>query len=251
MWLNFAQTIGIGSLSKETTLTQKLIAESAGTFGLVFTGTGAIVLNDVYDGSLGQIGIALAFGLAVTTMIIAVGKISGAHINPAVTLGFAAAGRMPLSHVAPFIASQIVGGILASVLVVALCPAHETLGASIPAGSVLQSFVWEMVMTLLLMWVILMITAGPKTNLILIGLAVGAVVGLEAFFGGPISGASMNPARSIGPAIVSMNLSILWLYIAAPVFGAIAAVPFCRCTRNSDCCSLPSFSSNASSPDMQ
>ena len=201
-----------------------LLAEAVGTFALVFAGTGAIVINDLTVGAVGHIGISLTFGLVVLAMIYALGDISGAHFNPAVTIGFLAARRIERSTVLPYILSQCAGAFLASLLVRLLFPSHESLGATQPAGPALQSFVLESILTFLLMLVILQVSMGGKEKGITAGMAVGAVVGLEALFAGPISGASMNPARSIAPALVSLQLAHLWIYVLAPLAGALGAV---------------------------
>ncbi len=215
---------------------KKLLAEFIGSFCLVFAGTGAIIINDVSGGSITHVGIALTFGLVVLAMIFAVGDISGAHLNPAVTLGLFSARRFEGRQVLPYIGSQLCGAIAASLLLRALFPAHVTLGATLPAGSVGQSFVLECILTAILMFVILSPSTGTRDHRISAGIAVGAVIALEALFAGPISGASMNPARSIAPALVTLNFSSLWLYIAAPVIGAFAGVAGCRCIREEGCC---------------
>ena len=205
-------------------------AEFIGTFALVFAGTGALVVNQTSNGAISHVGIALTFGLVVLAMIYAVGDISGAHLNPAVTLGFCAARRMPWADALPYIASQCLGAFAASGVLRGLfpqMPAH--LGATLPTGTVAQAFVFEVIMTLLLMFVILRVSTGANEKGITAGIAVGAVITLEALFGGPISGASMNPARSLAPAVVSGQLNSLWIYIAAPILGALLAVPLCRC----------------------
>jgi aquaporin Z len=213
------------------------IAEAFGTFALVFAGTGAIVINDVSGGAVTHAGVALTFGLVVLAMIYAVGDVSGAHLNPAVTVGFFAARRFPGRRVLPYIVSQCIGAILASGLLRLLFPSNATLGATVPAGSALQSFVLEIVLTLLLMFVILSVSTGAKEKGITAGIAVGAVIAFEAMFAGPISGASMNPARSLAPAVVSAHLASLWVYLVAPVLGAATAVLTCRCIHESPCCS--------------
>jgi aquaporin Z len=205
-------------------MTRKLAAEVFGTFALVFAGTGAIVVNDVHGGEVTHVGIALTFGLVVLAMIYAVGDVSGAHLNPAVTIGFTASGRFALRDAAPYIVSQLVGAFLASLLLRALFPDHGTLGATLPSGTAWQSFVFEMVLTLILMVVILRVSTGAKEKGITAGIAVGAVIGLEAMFAGPVCGASMNPARSLSPAVVSGHVEHLWVYLAAPVLGALAGV---------------------------
>lgn len=216
---------------------KKLLAEGFGTFCLIFAGTGAVVINDVSGGAISHVGIALTFGLVVLAMIYALGDISGAHLNPAVTIGFFAAGRLPRALVLPYIGSQFLGALLASGVLRALFPGHTTLGATLPAGSALQSFVLEVILTGILMFVILSVSTGAKERGITAGIVVGAVIALEAMFAGPISGASMNPARSAAPALVSLQLSTLWIYLLAPVLGALAAVIGCRCIREEGCCS--------------
>lgn len=201
-----------------------LVAEMVGTFALVFAGTGAIVINDVTGGAVSHVGISLTFGLVVLAMIYALGDISGAHFNPAVTVGFWAARRFEGSMVFPYLLSQCSGALLASLALRFLFPSHESLGATQPAGPALQSFVMESILTFLLMLVILQVSTGGKEKGITAGTAVGAVIALEALFAGPISGASMNPARSLAPALMSLQLAHLWIYILAPLFGAMGAV---------------------------
>lgn len=215
---------------------KKLLAESVGTFCLVFVGTGAIIVNDVSGGAVTPVGIALTFGLIVLAMIYAVGDVSGAHLNPAVTLAFFAARRLAGAQVLPYIASQVTGAVAASGLLRTLFSTHATLGATLPSGTLWQSFVLEFVLTAILMFVILSVSTGSKERGITAGIAVGAVIALEAMFAGPISGASMNPARSIAPALVAFELSGLWLYLVAPVAGALVAVAACRGVREHGCC---------------
>jgi aquaporin Z len=212
------------------------IAELFGTFALVFAGTGAIVIHDVSGGAVSHAGIALTFGLVVLAMIYAVGEVSGAHLNPAVTIGFFLARRFPASRLLPYVVSQCIGAFLASSLLHLLFPSNATLGATIPAGPVAQSVILEFVLTLLLMFVILSVSTGAKEKGITAGIAVGAVIAFEAMFAGPISGASMNPARSLAPAVVSGHLASLWVYLIAPALGAADAVPMCRCIHESPCC---------------
>ncbi len=225
---------------------KKLTAEAFGTFCLVFAGTGAIVSNDVSGGAISHVGIALTFGLVVLAMIYSVGDISGAHLNPAVTLGFYAARRFPGQLVAPYIGSQLTGAVLASLLLRVLFPLHASLGATLPRGSAMQSFILEFVLTAILMFVILSVSSGSKESGITAGIVVGAVIALEAMFAGPICGASMNPARSIAPAVVSGKLAALWIYVAAPICGAMVAVLGCRCIREQGCCtSVPLAATNS------
>lgn len=218
------------------TLSKQLSAEAIGTFFLVFVGTGAIVVNDQAAGAITHLGVALSFGLVVMCMIYALGDISGAHFNPAVTLGFVAARRMPLKTAGLFIASQLSGALLASLCLSILFPLHEHLGASLPSGSTQQSFILETLLTFLLMFIILGVSTGSKEKGITAGLAIGACVMMAALFGGPISGASMNPARSVGPAVATNQYAFLWIYILAPLLGALFAVLACRCVREENCC---------------
>lgn len=216
---------------------RKLAAEFFGTFALVFAGTGAIVINDVTHGTVSHVGIALTFGLIVLAMVYALGDVSGCHLNPAVSLGFFVARRFEGRWVVPYIVSQSLGAVLASLTLRLMFPSHTTLGATLPAGSGPQSFFLEFIMTLILMFVILSVSTGSKEKGILAGVAVGSVIALEALFGGPISGASMNPARSLAPAIVSLRFDTLWVYLTAPVLGACVSVFACRCIQQPGCCS--------------
>jgi aquaporin NIP len=215
---------------------KRFCAEILGTFGLVFAGTGAIVIDQISGGAITHVGVALTFGLIVLAMIYTVGDISGAHLNPAVTIGFWAARRLPGRDVAPYIASQITGAILASALLRFLFPQNQLLGATLPAGSESQSFILEIVLTFFLMLTILNVSTGSKEKGVTAGIAIGAVIALEAMFAGPISGASMNPARSLAPALVSGHFEHLWIYLVAPPLGAVAAMFACRCVREKDCC---------------
>ena len=217
---------------------KKLAAEFIGTFALVFAGTGAIVINETIGGGISHVGIALTFGLIVLAMIYTLGDISGAHLNPAVSLGFFAARRFPLRQTIEYIASQCAGALAASGVLRILFPQNATLGATLPAGSTIQSFVLEAILTGILMFVILGVSTGAAEKGITAGIAVGAVIALEAMFAGPISGASMNPARSLGPAAVSQHFQHLWIYLVAPMIGAGVGVLGCRCVRERGCCSV-------------
>lgn len=215
----------------------KFLAELLGAFVLVFAGTGAIVINQVSNGAITHVGIALTFGLVVLAMIYTFGEISGAHFNPAVTIGFWLARRSPASSVLPYVVSQCLGALLASGILRLLFPTNEMLGATMPAGSDLQSFVLETILTFILMLVILNVSTGAKEKGITAGIVVGAVIALEAMFAGPICGASMNPARSLAPALVSGHLQHLWIYLSATILGAALAVPCCKVVRSDGCCS--------------
>lgn len=213
---------------------RKVLAEFTGTFALVFAGTGAIVVDDVSRGAVTHVGVALTFGLIVLAMIYALGEVSGAHMNPAVTLGFVAAGRMPVREAPAYMASQCAGAVAASGALRLLFPTQTNLGGTAPAGSAGQSLAFETILTAILMFVVLRVSSGAKEKGITAGIAVGAVVGLEALFAGPICGASMNPARSLGPALVSGQMTSLWIYIAGPAAGALLAVPAAHLFRESE-----------------
>ena len=216
-------------------MVRKCVAEMIGTFALVFAGTGAVVVNDVSGETVTHVGVALTFRLVVMAMIYAVGDVSGAHLNPAVTCGFWLAGRLGGRAALPYILSQVVGALVASGLMRALFRDHATLGGTRPAGTASQSFILEAVLTALLMFVILSVSVGPKEKGLMAGIAVGGTIALEAMFAGPICGASMNPARSLAPALVSGQVTHLWLYLAAPVLGAAAAVPCWRAVYGEKC----------------
>lgn len=207
------------------------VAEMIGTFALVFAGTGAIVINAVTGGAVSHVGVALTFGLVVMAMIYAVGDVSGAHLNPAVTIGFWLSRRLPGRFVVPYILAQLAGAFVASAALRAMFGNVAALGASLPAGAAMQSFVLELVLTFILMFVILSVATGPKETGVMAGIAIGGMIGLEAMFAGPISGASMNPARSLAPAILSGRFEHLWVYLLAPVLGAALAVPCWRIVR--------------------
>ena len=203
---------------------KKYTAEFIGTFALVFCGTGAIIVNDITHGTVTHPGIAITFGLIVMSMIYAMGDKSGAHLNPAVTLAFAANKSLPAKNIVPYLTSQFAGAIAASLVLKVLFPTSVLLGATIPAGSNFQSFLLEFILTFFLMLVIISVATGSKEQGLFAGIAIGSVVGLEAMFAGPISGASMNPARSLAPALVSGELKQVWIYLAAPVLGALSAI---------------------------
>ncbi len=214
----------------------KYFCEFLGTFALVFAGTGAIVINDYSAGVITHLGIALVFGMVVMAMIYAVGDVSGAHINPAVTVAFWLAKRLPGREVAPYIISQVLGGLLASAILLLVFSGHKTLGATIPSIDGVKAFGFEIVLTFLLMFVIIHVSEGAKEKGLMAGAAIGAMVGLEAMFAGPVTGASMNPARSLAPALVSGELQHLWIYLTAPFIGASLAILSCRIVRKEGCC---------------
>jgi aquaporin NIP len=204
------------------TVGQRLVAECVGTFALVFAGCGAIMV-DARTHALGHLGVALSFGLVIMIMISALGHISGAHFNPAVTAGFALGRHFPLRLVLPYWAAQL-GGALAAALLLRASLGHDGgIGAATPSGSDGQAFLWETVLTAFLMLVILAVATDTRAQGQLAALAIGGTVGLDALFGGPITGASMNPARSLAPAIAGGPSAGLWIYLAAPLVGAAAS----------------------------
>lgn len=207
---------------------QRYLLEFFGTFALVFCGPGAVIMNDNSGGVITHVGIAITFGLIVMAMIYAIGEQSGAHINPAVTLAFWASGSFKRKDVIPYISAQLLGALLASAILYFLFPNHGTQGATIPLNSSGQAFILEVILSFILMFVIIKVSKGSKEVGIMAGIAIGGVVGLEAMFAGPITGASMNPARSIAPALFSGDLQHLWLYISAPIIGMLLAVVFCK-----------------------
>ena len=210
-------------VAKRSTM-RKYLAEFLGTFAMVFCGTGAIVINQESNGAITHLGIAITFGLIVMVMIYALGSISGAHFNPAVTLAFHISGSFERKEILPYAASQLFGAIAASGLLRFLFPANALLGATMPAGSEIQAFVFEMLLSFFLMLVIIHVARGSEEQGMFAGLAIGATVLLEALFAGPVCGASMNPWRSLAPALVSGHTEHIWIYLTAPFAGAALAV---------------------------
>jgi aquaporin NIP len=205
-----------------TALGRHLLAEALGTFALVFAGCGAIMV-DAKTGALGHVGVAFSFGLVIMVMIYALGHISGAHFNPAVTLAFALTRHFPWVRATTYWAAQLAGAVVAAALLRESLGDVARVGATLPSGSEGQAFFWELVLTFFLMLVIMAVATDSRAVGEAAAIAIGGTVGLDALFGGPISGASMNPARSIGPAVVSGDLHALWLYILAPALGAALA----------------------------
>jgi aquaporin NIP len=205
----------------QAALARSLVAELIGTFALVFAGAGAIMV-DAKTHQLGHVGVAISFGLVIMVMIYAVGHISGAHFNPAVSLAFALTRHFPWSRVIAYWAAQVTGAIIAAAILRGSLGNIAHVGATLPSGSQGQSFLWEVILTFFLMFVILAVATDTRAVGEAAAIAIGATVGLDAMFGGPISGASMNPARSLGPALVSGDLHALWIYLVAPPLGAAA-----------------------------
>ncbi len=216
------------------------LAEAFGAFALVLVGCGAIVVDAVTVGQLGHIGVSLAFGLVVTAMIYAVGNVSGAHLNPAVTAGFVAAGRLSVRSGGAYVLSQLAGAALAAYVLRGLFGTPAALGATIPAewagpGVALAA---EILFTFLLMAVILNVSTGHMEKGIMAGVAVGGTIAFSALVAGPVSGASLNPARSLGPALASGAWQAQWIYLVGPVAGALLASPVCRILQGRDCCAV-------------
>ena len=212
------------------------ISEFIGTFAMIFCGTGAMTINETTGGDVTHVGIGITWGLIVMAMIYAFGEISGAHFNPAVSIAFAYSKKFSWKEVPKYIFFQVAGAFTASLLLMWLFPKSELLGATIPTVDVWRAFVLELILTFFLMVVIINVSTGSKEVGMMAGIAIGSVVLLEALFAGPITNASMNPARSLAPNIVSGNIKGLWLYILAPIIGALLAVVSCKFVKHENCC---------------
>ena len=215
---------------------KRYISEFIGTFSMVFCGCGAMTINEVTGGTVTHVGIGLTWGLIVMAMIYAFGETYGAHFNTAVTIAFAYAKKFAWKEVPKYIIVQILGAFVASGILLFLFPESEFLGSTIPKVDVWRAFVLELLLTFFLMVTIINVSTGSKEIGVIAGIAIGGVVLLEAIFAGPITNASMNPARSLGPNIVSGNIEGLWLYLVAPVLGALLAVVSCKLVKDNNCC---------------
>ena len=209
-------------------LLRRAAAEGIGVFALVFAGCGAIVTEAEHPGSLGTVGIALVFGLIVMAMVYATGHLSGAHLNPAVTIAFVLTRHFPRAEALAYLLAQVAGALVAAGLLAAIWPGDPAaLGTTMPTVGAGSAFAYEVVLTAFLMFVILAVATDTRAVGAAAAIAIGGTVGLDALFGGPITGASMNPARSLGPALVAGELHDLWIYLLAPVVGAaIGAVAY-------------------------
>ncbi len=214
----------------------KYLSEFIGTFALVFCGTGAMTINEVTGGDVTHVGIAITWGLIVMAMIYAFGDISGAHFNPAVTIAFAYAKKFRWKEVPKYIIAQCIGAITASSILLFLFPDSEFLGGTIPTFDNLRAFILEFILTYFLMLVIIHVSTGSKEVGMMAGIAIGSVVLLEAMFAGPMTKASMNPARSLGPALLSTHWEHQWLYMIAPILGSLLAVVTCKIIKPDNCC---------------
>jgi len=211
------------------------IAETIGTFSMIFCGCGAMVINDFTGGTITHPGVAITWGLIVMAMIYAFGDISGAHFNPAVTIGFAVAKKFSWQEVPKYIVSQFIGAIAASLLLLYLFPESD-LGATLPTFDSLKVFIIELLLSFFLMVVIINVSTGSKEIGPIAGIAVGSVILLEAMFAGPLTKASMNPIRSLAPALASGNFTHLWVYLTAPFVGMFLAVYSCKLVKSENCC---------------
>jgi aquaporin NIP len=207
---------------------QALAAETVATYILVFSGTGAAIVNQDTGGALSPLGVSLVFGLSVMAMIYAVGDISGAHLNPAVTIALWTRRKFPTNEVTPYIFCQLTGAVFASATLRRMFPENALLGATEPSGSPFRAFALESILSFILILVILKVTDADAAKKSLAGIVIGGAVCFEALLGGSISGASMNPARSFGPAILTGRTSWLWIYVFAPLLGAALASAFHR-----------------------
>lgn len=203
-------------------LARVLVAEAVGTFALVFAGCGAIMV-DAKMGALGHVGVAISFGLVIMVMIYALGHVSGAHLNPAVTFSFALTRHFPRRHIVPYWGAQLSGALIAAAILRGSLGNIAHVGATYPSGSDGQAFLWEAVLSFFLMLVIMAVATDTRAVGEAAAIAIGGTVGLDAMFGGPITGASMNPARSLGPGIVAGDLHAIWIYLLAPIVGALVA----------------------------
>lgn len=217
---------------------KKLVAETLGTFAMIFCGCGAMTINEITNGDIGHIGVAIVWGLIVMSMIYAFGETSGAHFNPAVTIGFAAAKKFSWQKVPFYVIAQAIGAISAIFILWFLFPESEFLGETTPRENfpAYKAAVLEFLLTFFLMLTIINVSTGSKEIGTMAAIAVGGIILLEAMFAGPITKASMNPIRSIAPALFTGNFQFLWLYILAPVLGAVTAVISCKWVKDDTCC---------------
>ena len=217
---------------------KRYFAESIGTFAMIFCGCGAMTINEITNGAITHPGVAITWGLIVMAMIYAFGEISGAHFNPAVTVAFAYAKKFAWKEVPKYMIAQFIGALLACLVLWFLFPESNSLGSTFPAEGfdAYKAFVLELLLTFFLMVVIINVSTGSKEIGTMAAIAVGGVILLEAMFAGPMTKASMNPIRSLAPAIVSGNLQHLWLYLTAPFIGAILAISTCKLVKDDNCC---------------
>ena len=209
-------------MSNGLTLWRRATAEAFAAFALVFAGCGAIVANTQYDGGLGAVGVSLVFGLVIMAMVYATGHLSGAHINPAVTIAFTLTRHFRARDAVAYVAAQLIGATVAALVLLAVWPDQPAdLGATVPSVGAGSAFVYELVLTAFLMFVIMAVATDTRAVGAAAAIAIGGTVGLDALFGGPVTGASMNPARSFGPALAAGQWHEFWMYVAGPILGAV------------------------------
>jgi aquaporin NIP len=202
-------------------LTRRAAAEGLAAFALVFAGCGAIVTDVQYDGALGSVGVSLVFGLIIMVMVYATGHLSGAHINPAVTIAFTLSRHFPPRDAVAYVGAQLAGAAAGALLLLAVWPDKPgDLGATLPTVGVGSAFVYELILTAFLMFVIMAVATDTRAVGAAAAIAIGGTIGLDALFGGPVTGASMNPARSFGPALAAGEWTDFWIYVLAPIAGA-------------------------------
>jgi len=208
-------------VDNSVSLARRAGAEGLAAFALVFAGCGAVIADQVYDGALGSVGVSLVFGLIIMVMIYAIGHLSGAHINPAVTTAFTVTRHFPAREAAAYVGAQVAGAVSAALLLLAIWPDQPAeLGATVPSVGVGSALVYELLLTAFLMFVIMAVATDTRAVGAAAAIAIGGTVGLDALFGGPVTGASMNPARSFGPALASGEWSDFWIYLVGPLLGA-------------------------------
>lgn len=217
---------------------KQFYSETLGTFAMIFCGCGAMTINEITNNSISHVGVAITWGLIVMAMIYAFGEVSGAHFNPAVTIGFAFAKKFSWKKVPSYILAQAIGAILAIFVLCILFPESQFLGETTPKDGFpsYKAAILEFILTFFLMVVIINVSTGSKEIGSMAAVAVGGVILLEAMFAGPITKASMNPIRSVAPALFTGNFQYLWLYITAPILGAISAVSSCKLVKDNQCC---------------
>jgi len=208
-------------MDRALSLSRRAGAEALAAFALVFAGCGAIIANQRYHGALGSVGVSLVFGLIIMVMVYATGHLSGAHINPSVTIAFTLTRHFSPRDAIAYITAQLTGATLAALVLLGVWtdkPAH--LGATVPTVAAGSAFLYEAVLTALLMFVIMAVATDTRAVGAGAAIAIGGVIGLDALFGGAVTGASMNPARSFGPALISGEWRDFWVYVAGPILGA-------------------------------
>jgi aquaporin NIP len=211
----------VNEVPARPTLARRAAAEALAAFALVFAGCGAIVANARYDGALGAVGVALVFGLVIMVMVYATGHLSGAHINPAVTVAFTLTRHFPGRDAIAYVGAQLAGATAGALVLLAVWTDKPAkLGATVPSVAVGSALVYEVVLSGFLMFVIMAVATDTRAVGAAAAIAIGGTVGLDALFGGPVTGASMNPARSFAPALVAGEWRSFWVYVVGPIAGA-------------------------------